>query len=185
MQLCGKNNGIIAFTGMELVYSDILIKDIELYDNYTLILLENNLVLKSGNKGMQKLHVPCNCKVVSVYGSSQGIYALSELGVLYNTSLMDLQNNTHFKMEIIAENIKNAFSGYFCSAIDTNLNLWIFDPRPRLCKEVSCVKSACVTQYYSLTLLGIERNAYERYRYLPSLFEIAEEKALEMVVRII
>ena len=43
---------------------------------------------------------------------------------------------------------------------------------------------ARVTEYFTIGVFGVEKNAFERYKNLMSLFEVAEEKLMEMVVSI-
>ena len=185
LQLYGKNTtGIVACCSLDLIPSDIPAVDVEMYDNFTVILLESGLILKSSLSGVQLLHVPSNCGVSSVAASSVGVYAISPLRVLYGISLVKMKKNTHFKMSQLAEGVRAVYSGFYCSAIDEDWNLWTLEPEKKLCAEISCVKMARVTQYYTIVMLGVERLAYEREKGLRSLFEIAEEKLLDMVVRI-
>lgn len=88
-------------------------------------------------------------------------------------------------MTQIRENIKKIFSGFYLSATDHNQNLWIFEPEGKLYKGAACVKAACVTQNYCIALFGVERVGFERFKKISTLFEVAEEKAMDIVVKII
>jgi Regulator of chromosome condensation (RCC1) repeat len=185
MQLLSKSPGIVCVTSADIIQIDDPIKDMELYDNITVLLLESGLVLKSNPNLVQRLHVPCNCSVVSICISSICIYALSVLNVVYSVSLSRMSKNIHYKMTQVFENAKSIFTGYYACAIDSLYNLWVFTPTPKLNKEASGFKTACVTQHYTIALLGIEKNCYERQRKLMDLQDIAQEKIMDIVVRLI
>jgi hypothetical protein len=119
LQLLSKNSELNIYTSFELVQIEDPIKDVELYDNYTAVLLESGIIIKSSLEGLQRLHVPCNCLVLSIGLSSTGIYALSILNVLYYSSFKNLKKNRHFKMTQIRENIKKYFQGFTYQPLTT------------------------------------------------------------------
>ena len=184
MQLFGRLEGINTCIGTDLVHSPNVIIDIEAYENSTAVLLQSGLVLKASLNGIQRFHVACNCDVIKVCISSCSIHALSVLGVLYSFPFSALGSNVNYKMQLTLEGISKIFSGYHLAAVDKNYNLWrITDKTCELIKEISCVNQACITQFYSMALLGAEKVAFVRSQGVLSLFDMCQEKVLETVVR--
>lgn len=182
-QLFQKSDTIVQVLGTDLAHNNDPIIDISAYDNYTIVLLTSGLVIKSNPKLIQRFHVPCNCKVVSIASSFKSIHALSALNIVYSFDFSLLNKNTHFKMQYSLENVHSIHTGYIATAVDFDMNLWLLEKKLELCKELSCVKSACVTQYYFLAVMGVEKTAFEKNRDLTNLFDLAQEKVMESVVK--
>lgn len=182
-QLFQKSDTIVQVLGTDLAHNNDPIIDISAYDNYTIVLLTSGLVIKSNPKLIQRFHVPCNCKVVSIASSFKSIHALSALNIVYSFEFSLLNKNTHFKMQYSLENVHSIHTGYIATAVDFDMNLWLLEKKLELCKELSCVKSACVTQYYFLAVMGVEKTAFEKNRDLTNLFDLAQEKVMESVVK--
>ena len=79
--------------------------------------------------------------------------------------------------------MRSIFSGFFAAGIDFDRNLWNLDKESGLIKEVSCVNAARLNENFSLILAGVEKIPFPLNNSLMTLFEIAEERVFDSVVR--
>ena len=181
-QLLGNAGGVVVVQASDLQPNATRILDVEAYENTTAVLLTGNEIVKSGAV-RSVFHIPATSPVTSICISAQSVHGLCSLGVLYSFPLSSLNKNTHYKMFLNREKMLRIFSGFFAAGVDFDRNLWNLDQESGLIKEISCVNAARLNENFSLVLAGVEKIAFPISNSLMSLFEIAEERVLDSVVR--
>jgi hypothetical protein len=177
-----KAGDILLVQARDLLPQASSIIDVEAYDNSTLALLSTGQLVKSGTFH-SLFHVPSTSPIEKICISSKSIHALSKLGVLFSFNFENCAKKNHYKMKMNREKVFGIFSGFHASAVDDERNLWDLD-EGKIFAGISCVQGARVNEKFTVVLAGVERVPWPVNNQLMTLFEIAEERVLETLVRI-
>ncbi|CAG9318293.1 unnamed protein product [Blepharisma stoltei] len=189
-QLFLKKNGenIIQVNPLNLIQSrDDTIVDFELGEDVSCIQMSSECIARSNESGkILQLHLPGGASgtVKSLAISQHAVYVLTSFYILHWLQNSEINSRTHYKLKEFAYEIKSIFSGKIATAVDIKRNLCLLLPSGvEKCPLLrGCVKASFQQNHY-FAIIGttIPEKKPNPHTSMPSLFDIAEEKIIEIL----